>query len=104
VPEAVWATFTEAELVASAGLAQTFGNQELAFSMFQTGLRVYPQSGTVWLGTALYYYEAGNEAQAYECMRAAVQCGAAQLIEQDPPVAEIFLRLMRRYGPKKGVL
>lgn len=104
VPEAVWPTFTEAEIVASAGLAQSLGDHEMAFAMFQTALRIYPQSGTVWLGTALYYYEIGNEAQAYKCMRTAVQYGASHLIEQDPPVAEIFLRLMRRYGPKKGVL
>lgn len=102
VPEAVWVTFTEVELVASAGLAQTCGDSQLALSMFQCALQTYPSSGRVWLGVALYYYEVGNEAQAYECMCAAVRCGAAGLIESDPAVTEIFLRLMRHYGPRKG--
>jgi tetratricopeptide (TPR) repeat protein len=102
VPEAVWPTFTEAESVASAGLAQTHGHLNLAFAIFQSALKTYPTSGRVWLGIALYYYEAGNERQAYECMCAAVRNGAAGLIENDPAVADIFLRLMRRFGPQKG--
>jgi tetratricopeptide (TPR) repeat protein len=102
VPEAVWPTFTEAEIVASAGLAQTYGHLNLAFAIFQSALKTYPTSGRVWLGIALYYYEAGNERQAYECMCAAVRNGAAGLIENDPAVADIFLRLMRYFGPQKG--
>lgn len=102
VPESFWTTFSEPEYVASAGLAQRYGELDLALRLFRSALAKYPQSGRVWLGISLYYYELGNEPKAYECMSTAVRNGAAALIEEDPAVAEIFLRLMRRYGPQKG--
>lgn len=104
VPQAVWPTFSETELVACGGLAQTYGEDALALGLFQEALRRFPQSGRVWLGVALYYYGIGNEAQAYDCMRTAVQYGATPLIEGDPAVAEVFLRLVRRFGPRKGAV
>lgn len=104
VPEAVWVTFSEAEIVASAGLAQSFGEQALAFEMFEVAIQQYPKSGRVWLGVALHYYEGGNEAQAYTCLCTAARYGAMGLIENDPAVFAIFQRLVRRYGPRKGTL
>lgn len=104
VPQAVWPTFSETELVACGGLAQTYGEDALALGLFQEALRRFPQSGRVWLGVALYYYGIGNEAQAYDCMRTAVQYGATPLIEEDPAVTEVFLRLVRRFGPRKGAV
>ena len=104
VPEAVWATFSEAEIVASAGLAQSFGEQALAFAMFEVAIQQYPKPGRVWLGVALHYYEGGNEAQAYACLCTAARYGAMELIENDPAVLAIFQRLVRRYGPRKGTL
>lgn len=102
VPEAAWTTFSEQELVASAGLAQSYGEQTLALALFQVALEKAPASGRVWLGVALYYYELRNEVQAYECMRTAVRYGARPLIEDDAAVAAIFLRLMRRFSAPEG--
>lgn len=102
VPETVWPTFSEAELVATAGLAQSAGDGALALGLLRVALEKAPKSGRVWLGAALYYYGAGDEARAYDCMRNAVAHGATPLIEGDSAVAEIFLRLMRRHGPRKG--
>ena len=104
VPESVWPTMSDAELVACSGLAQTFGELDLAFQLLQTALQRYPNSGRVWLGLSLYYYGIGDEARAYEYVRTAIQKGAAALIETDEAVAEIFLRLARRYGPQKGAV
>lgn len=104
VPEAVWPTLSEVELVACGGLAQAQGENALALRLFQEALRQAPQSGRVWLGVALYYYGIGNEAQAYDCMRTAVRYGASPLIEEDPAVTEVFLRLARRFGPQKGAV
>lgn len=102
VPEAVWPTFSETELVAASGLAQSGGDATLALGLLEVALRKAPKSGRVWLGIALYYYGVGDEARAYDGMRNAVANGARSLIEGDPAVAEIFLRLMRRYGQRKG--
>ena len=95
-------TLTETELVASAGLAQTYGENALALAFYRVALEQAPTSGRVWLGVALYYYGIGNEAQAYDCMCTAVRYGASALIEDDAAVAAVFLRLMRRYGTPKG--
>lgn len=103
VPEAVWPTFSEAELVAASGLAQAAADNGLAQRLLQAALGKAPKSGRVWLGLALYYYGLGQEARAYDCMRTAVAYGATPLIEGDPAVAEIFLRLTRRHGARKGV-
>lgn len=103
VPQAVWPTFSEEELVASGGLAQSYGEEDLALGLFRAALQKAPESGRVWLGVALYYYGMGNESKAYECMRTAVQYGAAPLIEEDAAVADIFLRLMQRFAPRKGI-
>lgn len=102
VPEAVWPTLSGAELVASSGLAQTFGERQLALGLLQCAVKAEPQSGRVWLGIALFYYGTGDEARAYECMRTAVRFGASSLIEADEAVANVFLHLVRRYGPQKG--
>lgn len=102
VPEAVWPTLSGAELVASSGLAQTFGERQLALGLLQCAVKAEPQSGRVWLGIALFYYGTGEEARAYECMRTAVRFGASSLIEADEAVANVFLHLVRRYGPQKG--
>lgn len=102
VPEAVWPTLSGSELVASSGLAQTFGERQLALALLQCAVKAEPQSGRVWLGIALFYYGTGDEARAYECMRTAVRFGASSLIEADEAVAEVFLHLVRRYGPQKG--
>ncbi len=103
VPEAVWPTFSEAELVAASGLAQSAADRTLALGLLRVALEKAPKSGRVWLGAALYYYGVGDEVRAYDCMRNAVAYGATPLIEGDPAVAEIFLRLTRRQGPRKGV-
>ena len=102
VPETVWPTLSGAELVASSGLAQTFGERQLALGLLQCAVKAEPQSGRVWLGIALFYYGTGEEARAYECMRTAVRFGASSLIEADEAVANVFLYLVRRYGPQKG--
>ena len=104
MPEAVWPTLSGAELVATSGLAQTFGERELALKLLVCARNAEPKSGRVWLGIALFYYGTGDEARAYECMRTAVRFGASELIEQDEAVAEVFLRLVRRYGPQKGAV
>lgn len=102
VPEAVWKTMTDTELIASSGLAQLHGEMELALKLIETAHACYPTSGRVWLGAALYSYGIGEEAHAFQCMRAAVKYGASSLIEEDPAVAEIFISLTQRYGSQKG--
>ena len=37
-------------------------------------------------------------------MPTAVRYGASPLIEADPAVADVFLRLARQYGPQKGAV
>lgn len=102
IPASARRTLSEAELVASAGLAQSYGDQTLALELYRVALEQAPTSGRVWLGVGLYYYGIGNEAQAYDCMCKAVRYGASALIEDDAAVAAVFLRLMRRYGAPKG--
>ena len=104
VPKAAWPMFTEAELVACSGLAQTFSEESLAYGLLTVALRKAPQSGRVWLAVALYYYGIGNEAQAYEAMCSAIRFGALPLIKSDEAVAEICLRLTRRFGLQEGAL
>jgi tetratricopeptide (TPR) repeat protein len=100
--ESVWHEFTETELLASASMAQSYGEMALAFSLYRVALAKAPQSGRVWLGIALYYYNIGNEANAYECMCTAVRNGASSLIREDAAIADVFLRLMQRYGTLRG--
>ena len=104
MPEAVWPTLSETELVACGGLAQARGESALALRLFREALRQAPTSGRVWLGVALYYYALGDGRHAYDCMRTAVRYGASPLIEADPAVADVFLRLARQYGPQKGAV
>ena len=104
IPEAAWPNLSPEEMVACGGLAQARGDDALAFRLFQAALRRAPESGSVWLGIALYYYGRGEGARAYEAMRTAVRHGASPLIEADPAVAKIFLYLAERYGPRKGML
>ncbi len=102
VPENVWPTFSEVELLASAGLAQSCGDAALALGLLQVAVTQAPNSGHVWLGIALYYYGIGDDARAYEGFIKAVQYGARRQIEQDAAVADIFLRLSQRFNPWKG--
>ena len=101
-PESAWMNFSETELLASAGMAQSYGEDALAFSLFRVALAKAPNSGRVWLGIALYYYGIGDEAKAYDCICTAVRKGASSLIREDAAVADVFLRLMQRYGTLKG--
>ncbi|MEG1788228.1 MAG: DUF2723 domain-containing protein [Kiritimatiellia bacterium] len=101
VPEAVWGTFSEDELLACSALAQKFSDRERALRLLQFAVSRSPKSGKVWLSIALFYYETGDHARAYDYMMNAIRYGAAPLIQENAAVAEVYLQLMKRYTQQK---
>ena len=105
LPEKVWGTLSESELLACAGLAHAQGDPRLALTLYQTAVTRFPKSPKVWLGVALYYYALGGdaaEANALRAMHEAIRLGGAPLITSSDTLYDVYRHLEQRFTPQEG--
>ncbi len=102
VTEATLQKATEAELLTVSNLCQEQADPTRAFQLLKIALTKVPESAEVWVAIALLYSNNGEGARAYEAFKTALRVGAASILQSDRAVAEVYLQLDKRYGPKKG--
>ncbi len=90
------------ELLACANLCQERADPMRAWQLLKLAHEKAPTSAEVWVALALFFSNNGDGARAYEAFERAIKFGAWAILQKDRAVAEVYLRLDERYGPKKG--